>query len=91
MTASNLSIIVTNARVKTGDLERPWATALGISDGKLAVIGSAAEILKMASADTRMVDAHGQLIEMSPNIRVGAGITVTIEADGSVGITPGNG
>ena len=95
MTVEHLSLIVTNARVRTGDPTRPWATALGIRDGKLAVVGSAAEILKMASTDTRLVDARGQLMELSPDIRSGTGIgtsvTVTIDTNGSVRLHTGNG
>lgn len=91
MKVDHLTLIVTNARVKTGDPARPWATALGILDGKLAVVGSAAEILKMASTDTRLVDARGQLMELSPDIRSGTGVTVAIDADGSVRLHTGNG
>ncbi len=86
MTAERLSLIVTNARLKTGNPARPWATALGVRGGKLAVVGSAAEILKMASTETYVVDARGQLIELSPDIRIGAGVTVTANADGAVSI-----
>ncbi len=64
MTGGGLTIIVTNARIPTGEPARPWATALGIRDGKLAVVGSAAEILKMASRDTQIIDAGRQLVDL---------------------------
>jgi len=91
VTVDHMTMIVTNARVKTGDPVRPWATALGIRDGKLAVVGSAAEILKMASTDTKVVDARGQLVELSPDVRVGISTTVTIDANGGVRLHAGDG
>ena len=91
MTAEYLSLIVTNTRLKTGDPARPWATALGLRNGKLAVVGSAAEILKMAGTETIVVDARGQLIELSPGMRIGARMTVTTDADGGVSLHAENG
>ena len=82
MTGAELSVIVTNARIETGNPARPWATALGIRDGKLAVVGMAAEILKMVRADTRVVDAAGQLLTLSAGIVVGSRVTLTVAPDG---------
>ena len=62
MTDVWLSEVVTNTRVSTDDPARPWATALGIRDGKLAVVGSAAEILKMVRADTRIVEDRKSVV-----------------------------
>lgn len=81
MTAVGLSLIVTNARIKTGNPSRPWATALGVSDGKLAVVGLAAEILKMAGTDTNIVDARGKLITLPDGIAIGSDVTVTVDSD----------
>lgn len=58
MTRRGLSLIVTNARISTGNPARPWATALGIEEGKLAVVGMAAEILKMTGDDTRIGESR---------------------------------
>ena len=91
MTAEHLSLIVTNARLKTGDPVRPWATALGVRDGKLAVVGSAAEILKMAGTDTSVLDARGQVIELSPGMRIGTEMIVTTDADRGVTLRTKNG
>ena len=91
MTVEHLSLIVTNARLKTGVPARPWATAIGVRGGKLAVVGSAAEILKMASPDTKVVDARGQLIELSPDIHIGNEITVATDSNGGVSLRVGNG
>jgi predicted amidohydrolase YtcJ len=82
VTGAELSVIVTNARIETGNPARPWATALGIRDGKLAVVGMAAEILKMVRADTRVVDAAGQLLTLPPGTAVGSRVTLTVAPDG---------
>jgi predicted amidohydrolase YtcJ len=82
VTGAERSVIVTNARIETGNPARPWATALGIRDGKLAVVGMAAEILKMVRADTRVVDAAGQLLTLPPGTAVGSRVTLTVAPDG---------
>jgi hypothetical protein len=79
---TGLSVVVTNARVRTGNLARPWVTALGIRAGKLAVVGTAAEILKMTDADTRVIDAAGQLLTLPTGTSVGSRVTLTVESDG---------
>jgi len=84
VTTGELSLIVTNTRIRTGDPARPWATALGIRDGKLAVVGSAAEILKMAGIGTRIIDAAGQPLALPAGIEVGRPVTVTIAPDNRV-------
>jgi N-acyl-D-aspartate/D-glutamate deacylase len=76
VTAAALSLIVTNARIRTGDAARPWATALGVQDGRLAVVGSAAEILKLAGAGTTVIDARGQHLALPVDVAVGSHITV---------------
>ena len=82
MTDPALSVIVTNSRVETGNPARPWATALGIRDGKLAVVGMAAEILKMARTHTRVIDAAGQLLTLPPGMVGGSRVTLTVAPDG---------
>lgn len=84
MTAAGLSLVFTNTRIRTGDPARPWATALGIREGKLAVMGMAAEILKMAGADTEIIDAAGQPIVLPLGTAVGSGVTVTVAPDGRI-------
>lgn len=66
-------VIVANARIATGDPRRPWATAIAISSGKLAAIGSAAEILKTAGAATRLFDLAGREIDLRGAV-VGAAV-----------------
>ena len=87
MTDPALSVIVTNSRVETGNPARPWATALGIRDGKLAVVGMAAEILKMARTNTRVIDAAGQLLTLPPGMVVGSRVTLTVSPDGRLTVS----
>jgi hypothetical protein len=86
VTAPELSLVVTNARIRTGNPARPWATALGILDGKLAVVGMAAEILKMVRAKTGIIDAGGQLLTLPNGLVLGCQVTVTVASDGNVSL-----
>jgi predicted amidohydrolase YtcJ len=56
------TIAVVNARVWTGDQRRPWADALAAAGDRLLVVGSSAEVRKLATASTKMVDAHGMMV-----------------------------
>lgn len=89
MTDSALDIIVTNARIRTGQPRRPWATALGILDAKLAVVGSAAEILKMADSRTVVLNARGQQLDIPGGMAIGARAAVTVAPDGGITILAG--
>ena len=84
MSLPDLALVVTNARIRTGNPARPWATALGIRDGKLAVVGMAAEILKMVRAETEVVDAGGQQVTLPPGITLGDDVALTVGTDGHV-------
>jgi hypothetical protein len=84
VSSADLSVVVTNARVGTGDPARPWATALGLRNGQLAVVGSAAEILKMAGTHTRIIDAHGQTLDLPVGAIVGSPLAATVAADDRV-------
>ena len=86
MNAAPLTLIVTDARIATGDPRRPWATALGLRAGNLAVLGSAAEILKLAASDTTIVPAHGQHLELPRGAAIGSRVTVSVAPDGQVQI-----
>lgn len=79
------SVIVTNARIATGDPRRPWATALALRGDTLAALASAAEILKMAGARTRVLDAAGRTITLPPGTRVGSRVRV-VAGDRSIRI-----
>jgi predicted amidohydrolase YtcJ len=56
------TLVVVNARIWTGDPRRPWADGLAIAVDRVVGVGSSAEMRKRASAETRVVDAHGMMI-----------------------------
>ena len=57
-----VSLAVVNARVWTGDPKRPWADALAVRGDTLAAVGSSAEVRKLAGANARVIDVHGQMV-----------------------------
>lgn len=89
MTAAPLSVILTNGRIRTGDPSRPWVTALGLKDGKLAVAGSAAEILKMAGSDTAIIDAEGRVLTLPSGVAVGSALAVDVAPGNTVTLRAG--
>lgn len=54
--------IYTNAQIWTGDATRPRAQALAVRDGRLVMVGSAADALKHRGPATRVVDLQGRLV-----------------------------
>ncbi len=56
------SVIVTNARVWTGVARRRWAGAVAVAGERIAAVGSSAEIMKLAGAATRVIDARGAMV-----------------------------
>lgn len=57
-----VSLVVVNARVWTGNPDRPWADAVAVRGDRLAAVGSSAGIRKLAPPTARMVDARGGLL-----------------------------
>src|SRR3712207_2511821 len=56
------TLAVVNARVWTGDPRRPWADAVAASGDRLVAVGSGAEVRKLVTPDTRVVDARGMML-----------------------------
>lgn len=56
------TIAVVNARVWTGDARRPWADAIAAVGDRLSVVGSSAEVKKIVTPATRVVDAGGMMV-----------------------------
>jgi predicted amidohydrolase YtcJ len=56
-----VSIAIVNARVWTGDPARPWADAIATQGDRIAVVGSSAEVRKLAR-DATIIDAAGGLV-----------------------------
>ena len=50
------------AAVRTLDPERPSATAIAVSDGAIAAVGSDAEIRELAGPATEVIDLHGAAV-----------------------------
>ena len=55
-------LIIINAKVHTMDRTQPIAEALAIHGNRIVAIGSTKEIQKLAGANTRVIDAKGQLV-----------------------------
>ncbi|MGQ0647359.1 MAG: amidohydrolase [Gemmatimonadaceae bacterium] len=60
-TAGAVTLAVVNARVWTGNPQRPWVDAIAVRDDRIAALGSSAEIRKLAGRAT-VIDARGQMV-----------------------------
>ena len=60
--ADPVTLAIVNARVWTGDPRRPWADAVAVRGERIAAVGSSAEVRKLATVGTRVVDARGQML-----------------------------
>ncbi|MBV7535212.1 amidohydrolase [Duganella sp. sic0402] len=55
-------LIITNGKVATMTKEGAFAQALAIKDGKIEAVGSNAQILKLKSSSTQVIDAAGKTV-----------------------------
>lgn len=66
MTSNSINLaadlIITNANVHTMDRSRPTASAIAILGNRIVAVGSSEEIRQLAGANTKVVDANGQLV-----------------------------
>ena len=53
-------LIVHNAKVFTGNLAQPEASALAVKNGRIYAVGSDAEVLQLKNANTRVIDSRGR-------------------------------
>ena len=53
-------LIVFNAKIATGNLSQPQASALAVKRGKIYAVGTDAEILNLKDNNTRLIDASGR-------------------------------
>lgn len=51
--------VVVNARIATGDARRPWADAAALAGDCVVAMGSSAGIRKLAPPEARVLDAGG--------------------------------
>ncbi len=56
------SLVVTGARVWTGDSARPWAEAVAVRGENILAVGSAADIGRLVGPGTQLIDADGGML-----------------------------
>jgi len=56
------TLVVTNARVWTGDADNPWAEAVASRDGRIIAVGSDAEISVLIGAETEVISVPGSML-----------------------------
>lgn len=57
-----ISLAVVNAHIWTGDSRRPWADAMAISGERITIVGSSAEVRKLATPETHVINARGMMV-----------------------------
>ncbi len=65
MTSTNdVTLAVVNAHVWTANPKQPWATGIAVSGDKILLVGSSAEVAKLAKANpnARVIDAKGGMV-----------------------------
>lgn len=58
--AQDADLILTGGRIWTGDAARPYAEALAIRNGRLLAVGTAADVARHRSAQTRVIALGGR-------------------------------
>lgn len=69
-------LIIAHAKVFTADAARPYAEAVAIENGKISAVGADADVIALAGAGTRVIDAHGRLVApglIEAHVHIGAG------------------
>ena len=56
------SLVITGARVWTGDPELPWAEAAAVAGGEILAVGSAADIAPLIGDGTEVIESDGGLL-----------------------------
>ncbi len=65
MTHQNgITLAIVNAKVWTANPRQPWASGIAVSGDRITLVGSSAEVAKLAAANAgaRVIDAHGGLV-----------------------------
>jgi len=60
--ANQADLILTNGKIATMEREGEFVQAVAVKDGKVLAAGSNAEVLKLKSATTRLIDAGGRTV-----------------------------
>jgi len=53
-------LIVFNAKITTGSLTKPQASALAVKRGRIYAVGTDSEILELKDKNTKLIDAHSR-------------------------------
>jgi predicted amidohydrolase YtcJ len=59
---SQVTLVIENGRVWTGDPAKPWAEAIAIAGERIQAVGTNAAIRKLATKTTERIDAKGRLV-----------------------------
>jgi hypothetical protein len=62
VTGFGADLIVINANVITVDKSKPYAEAFAVGNGRFQAVGSNAEIRRLATASTKIIDMKGKTI-----------------------------
>lgn len=62
-----VAFALVNGRIRTGDPRRPVADALAVSGSTLALVGSSAEVRKLAGKEARVIDMRGGIVIAVPH------------------------
>ncbi|HSG49176.1 MAG TPA: amidohydrolase family protein, partial [Longimicrobiales bacterium] len=60
--APRADLIITGARVWTGDDAAPWAEAVAVMDGRILAVGPEGDVLSHRGRETRVLEAGGGLV-----------------------------
>ena len=56
------TLVITDARVWTGDREKPWAEAVASRDGRIIAVGANTEIAKLVGDATEVISVPGSML-----------------------------
>jgi predicted amidohydrolase YtcJ len=61
---SSVTLAIVNAKVWTANPRQPWASGIAVSGDRITLVGSSAEVAKLAAAapSVRVIDANGALV-----------------------------
>jgi predicted amidohydrolase YtcJ len=66
-----ITLVIVNARIRTGDPRRPWVDAAALAGGRVVATGSSAELRKRVPPGVRTIDAHGAELSLDELPRYG--------------------
>lgn len=62
LAAQRADLVLTGARVWTGDSTRPWAEAVAITRDRIAAVGTASEMASLTGPGTQVIELPGRFI-----------------------------